>query len=54
VIDDKRRRRKIEAPEPEKEPPPAPDLMEALERALENVNAGREVRAEVNGDGDGG
>jgi DNA end-binding protein Ku len=45
VIEDKRKRRKIEAPEPEKEPPPAPDLMEALQRALDNVNEGRDVRA---------
>src|SRR3954462_3677029 len=29
VIEDKRKRRLIEAPEPEPEPPPAPDLMEA-------------------------
>jgi DNA end-binding protein Ku len=53
VIEDKRKRRTIEAPEPEKEPPPAPDLMEALQRALDNVNAGRDVRAEADGDGDG-
>jgi DNA end-binding protein Ku len=52
VIEDKRKRRTIEAPEPEKEPPPAPDLMEALQRALDNVNAGRDLRTEVNGDGD--
>jgi DNA end-binding protein Ku len=49
VIEDKRRHRTIEAPQPEKEPPPAPDLMEALQRALDNVKAGRDVRA--NGDG---
>jgi DNA end-binding protein Ku len=57
VIEDKRKRRKIEAPQPEKEPPPAPDLMEALERALENVKAGRDARADANGagaNGDGG
>ena len=53
VIEDKRKRRTIEAPEPEKEPPPAPDLMEALQRALDNVNAGRDVRADANSDGDG-
>jgi DNA end-binding protein Ku len=51
VIDDKRKRRTIEAPEPEKEPEPAPDLMDALQRALDNVKAGRDVRAETNGDG---
>jgi DNA end-binding protein Ku len=50
VIEDKRKRRTIEAPQPEKEPPPAPDLMDALQRALDNVKSGRDVRA--NGDGD--
>ena len=53
VIESKRKRRKIEAPESEQEPAPAPDLMAALERALENVRAGRPVRVEANGDGDG-
>jgi len=58
VIEDKRKRRTIEAPQPEKEPTPAPDLMEALQRALDNVKAGRDVRADAdgarssNGDGD--
>jgi DNA end-binding protein Ku len=58
VIEDKRKRRTIEAPEAEKEPPPAPDLMEALQRALDNVKAGRDLRADAdgagssNGDGD--
>jgi DNA end-binding protein Ku len=51
VIEDKRKRRTIEAPPAEKEPPPAPDLMEALQRALDNVQAGREVRAGADGDG---
>ncbi len=51
VIEDKRKRRTIEAPEPEKEPPPAPDLMEALQRALDNVKAGRDVRSDADGDG---
>jgi DNA end-binding protein Ku len=53
VIEDKRKRRTIEAPQPEKEPPPAPDLMEALQRAIDNVNAGRDVRAGADGDLDG-
>jgi DNA end-binding protein Ku len=52
VIEDKRKRRTIEAPQAEKEPPPAPDLMDALQRALDNVKAGRDVRAGANGDGD--
>lgn len=37
VIDRKRKRRKIEVPEQEQEPKPVPDLMEALERTLEQV-----------------
>jgi DNA end-binding protein Ku len=53
VIESKRKHRKIEAPETEKEPAAAPDLMAALERALENVRAGRDPRAEADGDGDG-
>jgi DNA end-binding protein Ku len=39
VIDAKRKRRKIEAPEPTREPSPAADLMEALERTLEEVRS---------------
>jgi DNA end-binding protein Ku len=53
VIDDKRKRRTIEAPKPEKEPKPAPDLMDALERALDNVRSGRDLRAEAEADVDG-
>jgi DNA end-binding protein Ku len=52
VIESKRKRRKIEAPKPEKEPAPVPDLMDALQRAIDNVRAGRNVRAERE-DGDG-
>jgi DNA end-binding protein Ku len=52
VIDSKRKRRKIEVPKPEKEPAPVPDLMDALQRAIDNVSAGRNVRAEPE-DGDG-
>jgi DNA end-binding protein Ku len=44
VIDSKRKRRKIHAPQPEKEPSPVPDLMAALERTLENVKRGRPPR----------
>jgi DNA end-binding protein Ku len=54
VIEDKRKRRTIEAPEPEKEPSPAPDLMDALQRALDNVRSGRDPRAEPAGDGANG
>jgi DNA end-binding protein Ku len=52
VIESKRNRRKIEVPKPEKEPAPVPDLMDALQRAIDNVRAGRNVRAEPE-DGDG-
>ena len=53
VIEDKRKRRKIEVPEPERQPSPAPDLMAALERTLQNAKAGRDIRAqEDGGDGD--
>jgi DNA end-binding protein Ku len=52
VIEDKRKRRKIEVPETEQEPAPAPDLMAALERTLANARAGRDVRAEPDDDGD--
>ena len=45
VIDKKRKGGKIEAPAAESEPKPAEDLMEALERTLANVKAGREPRA---------
>jgi DNA end-binding protein Ku len=44
VIDRKRKGKKIHAPQPEKEPAPVPDLMEALERTLENVERGRDPR----------
>jgi DNA end-binding protein Ku len=53
VIESKRKRRKIEVPEPEKEPAPVPDLMDALQRALDNVREGRGVRTvPENGDGE--
>lgn len=47
VIESKRKRRKIEAPETEPEPKPVADLMEALEQTLENVKAGRDARQPV-------
>jgi DNA end-binding protein Ku len=52
VIDSKRKRRKIEAPEQEKEPAPAPDLMAALKQSLENARAGRDVRTPPSEDGE--
>ncbi len=51
VIEDKRKRRKIEAPEPEKQPASTPDLMAALERTLANARAGRPIREEPSEDG---
>jgi len=55
VIEDKRKRRKIEAPEPERQPAATPDLMAALEATLANARAGRPIRDEPssNGDADG-
>jgi DNA end-binding protein Ku len=56
VIEAKRKRRAIEAPKPEKEPSPAPDLMDALERTLERLRNGEDPRAEEpeeSGDGAG-
>ncbi len=50
VIERKRKRRKIEVPEPQPEPEPAPDLMDALQRAVDNVRAGRDARAQPEGD----
>jgi DNA end-binding protein Ku len=59
VIEDKRKRRKIEAPTAEPEPSATPDLMAALEQTLANARAGRPIREEeddedetsANGDG---
>jgi DNA end-binding protein Ku len=57
VIESKRKRRKIELPEQEEEPSPAPDLMAALQRTLDNVRSGRDLRDEAEegegADGDG-
>lgn len=53
VIEDKRKRRKIEAPEPEKEPAPAADLMAALEQTLANVKAERPLRTVPDDEDDG-
>jgi DNA end-binding protein Ku len=53
VIERKRKRQQIEVPTPEKEPEPVPDLMEALERTLQNVKRGRPPREGSGGNGDG-
>src|SRR4029078_13175810 len=42
VIDRKRRGATVEAPREEKQPKPAPDLMEALQRTLDRVRAGED------------
>jgi hypothetical protein len=49
VIDAKRKRKTIEVRSQEKEPSPAPDLMAALERTLENLRNGDDPRAESQG-----
>lgn len=45
VIDAKRKRKTVEVPTQEQEPSPAPDLMEALERTLEELREGECPRA---------
>jgi DNA end-binding protein Ku len=45
VIDSKRKGKKVHAPKPQREPKPAPDLMEALEETLQRVKAGGKERA---------
>ena len=52
VIEDKRKRRKIEPPEPEKQPSATPDLMAALEATLANARTGRPIREEPPSNGD--
>jgi DNA end-binding protein Ku len=44
VIEAKRKRKTIEVPEREKEPKPAPDLMDALERTLEELRDGGDAK----------
>ena len=46
VIDRKRKGQAIEAPQAEREPKRVPDLMEALQRTLENVRAGEDPRSD--------
>jgi DNA end-binding protein Ku len=45
VIDAKRKRRTIDVPTPQKEPAPAPDLMEALERTLAELTGASNGRS---------
>ena len=53
VIDAKRKRKTIRAPKPERQPSPAPDLMAALERTLEQLRKGEDPRAESKSDAKG-
>ncbi|MGE5617515.1 MAG: hypothetical protein ACM3UX_01110, partial [Candidatus Woesearchaeota archaeon] len=53
VIDSKRKRRTIEVPSQEKEPTPAPELMDALERTLERLRRGEDPHADEDGSGKG-
>jgi non-homologous end joining protein Ku len=46
VIDDKRKGKTIHASRPEKEPDPVHDLMAALDRTLERLRNGEDLRAE--------
>ena len=46
VIERKRKGGTIEAPKPETQPKPVPDLMDALQRTLERVRAGEDPRSE--------
>jgi DNA end-binding protein Ku len=48
VIDAKRKRKAIEVPKPEKEPKPAPDLMAALERTLDELRDGGDSQQRSN------
>src|SRR3954453_10581619 len=50
VIERKRKGQTIEAPQPEQQPRAVPDLMEALERTLQNVRNGNDPRAEQDRD----
>jgi DNA end-binding protein Ku len=51
VIVRKRKGQTIQAPRQERQPKPAPDLMEALQRTLQNVRGGNDPRAEPHDDG---
>lgn len=53
VVAKKKKRGKIEAPEPAAEPSPAPDLMAALRQSLANVREGRDLRAEADPEPEG-
>jgi DNA end-binding protein Ku len=52
VIDAKRKRKTIHAPNPEKEPEPVSDLMAALDETLERLRKGEVLRGEQDGRGE--
>jgi DNA end-binding protein Ku len=52
VIDAKRKRKTIHAPNPEKEPEPVSDLMAALDETLERLRKGEDLRGEQDGRGE--
>jgi DNA end-binding protein Ku len=54
VIRSKRKGRKVEAPPPEKQPKPVPDLMAALEETLERVRSGGDARSARSATEEGG
>jgi DNA end-binding protein Ku len=54
VIDAKRKRQTIRAPQAEKEPEPVSDLMAALDETLERLRSGDDVRGEQGGRADSG
>jgi DNA end-binding protein Ku len=54
IIERKRKGATVEAPEQRRQPKPAPDLMEALQRTLDRVRAGDDPRAEPDEDEDEG
>jgi DNA end-binding protein Ku len=56
VIEDKKKGKRIKAPEQEAEPQPAPDLMAALQDTLDRMGSGskkKKTAARGNGGGDG-
>jgi DNA end-binding protein Ku len=54
VIDAKRKRQTIHAPQAEKEPEPVSDLMAALDETLERLRRGEEIRGDQDGRADDG
>ena len=53
VIEDKKKGKRIKAPEQEAEPQPAPDLMAALQDTLDRMGSGSKKKTAARGNGDG-